>query len=922
MSLSYITNKINMIDNIENTDIDNIEVDDIDYGISLHELAAKYNNIVNGVDNGEIKEDEKLNPFYVSTTGGNLKTLGWGDIYRNYNSVVILTISNNNHLNKTNGLDNIFKYIIKRDAFQNNKDFTYFRTSLNILKNKDHYFKTIIITKDNLLELFPNGIFNESELVLGIYEMDEENTRKYCDFYKNDEYLQDVEQKLDMFKYYIGNNTRINMVNTNNLLLNLKDVDYWQNKINLNLNITDSFVNREFNNDYSDKRIFTILKLNEQNYNVNDINIQNAQIKKKAEDSQNPKKVFSIKKGGADYPINEINQQNQINDNSPKKNNFIDPSNSILSQKDGNKRNFYLSYKEQKYTNEYVCNMFNLITDDKVKYIFLNDMLCSKEYCHLIINNKSLLEETQELFQKYKPVFKYTFGYAWLTFYLEECISRTRTTKKSRFVFDINTASKLPVFPYVLSDLKQNPYMTVLIDDAELVLNNSYGMEYKENYDGYGVCDLETFQKRLNMFTSEDPNCDPLKGINWNNFAISGSAITACLQKKSLLYDMILKNNHSDNKENIENDSFIKYVRKYYGESDIDLMSNQSSFTDFLESVQQIYNLLKLNLNAEETDRYFETVKSCGISITEHFFTTYLEDFNKTFNLQVTLDEFEKMIDTSIFKIFVYNKYIENKNILTARLINKKVDITNKFVNSYITPNSFESINIYKVEASSYLNYSVQDTDLLYYQNDFIKDENKPKLSEKDNQVVIKFSENIRFKLFCKKTKIETFRIKEKDFFNTVARFHLPCVRAYYQGDNVYILPSCITSMMTGLNIEYKYFAGIRNPTEIINKYMGRGFGVILNKFERNLMVEYNKSINIHSDTLLGPKLINNQIYKFDDSYVFNHDMYNIDKFKNYYHQKNKNSCIDITKMTTINKNGDINKYKKAFVELYYDEIN
>ena len=47
--------------------------------------------------------------------------------------------------------------------------------------------------------------------------------------------------------------------------------------------------------------------MNEQNYNLNDINIQNAQIKKKAEDSQNPKKVFSIKKGGADYPINEIN---------------------------------------------------------------------------------------------------------------------------------------------------------------------------------------------------------------------------------------------------------------------------------------------------------------------------------------------------------------------------------------------------------------------------------------------------------------------------------------------------------------------------------------------------------------------------------------------------------------------------------------
>ena len=128
--------------------------------------------------------------------------------------------------------------------------------------------------------------------------------------------------------------------------------------------------------------------------------------------------------------------------------------------------------------------------------------------------------------------------------------------------------------------------------------------------------------------------------------------------------------------------------------------------------------------------------------------------------------------------------------------------------------------------------------------------------------------------------------------------------------------------MMTGLNIEYKYFAGVRNPTEIINKYMFRGFGVILNKFERNLMVEYNKSININCDTLLGSKLINNPIYKIEETYVYDHEKYNIDSFKKFYQEKLQNSCIDITKMTTINKNGNINKFKQSFVELYYDEMN
>jgi hypothetical protein len=147
----------------------------------------------------------------------------------------------------------------------------------------------------------------------------------------------------------------------------------------------------------------------------------------------------------------------------------------------------------------------------------------------------------------------------------------------------INTANKLPVFPFALDDLKQNPYLTVLIDDVELLKDNVYGFTYKENYDGYGVCDLETFKKRFNMFTSEDPNCDPLKGLDWTKFAVSGSSVTACLQKRSQLLDEMVKQNNND-----ETLGFVKFVRKYYGESDIDLMSNQTNFIEFLNSVQTV----------------------------------------------------------------------------------------------------------------------------------------------------------------------------------------------------------------------------------------------------------------------------------------------------------------------------------------------
>ena len=51
--------------------------------------------------------------------------------------------------------------------------------------------------------------------------------------------------------------------------------------------------------------------------------------------------------------------------------------------------------------------------------------------------------------------------------------------------------------------------------------------------------------------------------------------------------------------------------------------------------------------------------------------------------------------------------------------------------------------------------------------------------------------------------------------------------------NNVYILPSCITAMMTFINMDYKYFAGTNNPYDIINKYIeGSGQFELLNDME------------------------------------------------------------------------------------------
>jgi hypothetical protein len=56
---------------------------------------------------------------------------------------------------------------------------------------------------------------------------------------------------------------------------------------------------------------------------------------------------------------------------------------------------------------------------------------------------------------------------------------------------------------------------------------------------------------------------------------------------------------------------------------------------------------------------------------------------------------------------------------------------------------------------------------------------------------------------------------------------------------------------MTMINIDYKYFAGSKDPIEIINKYRCRGFGTILNDKEKVRFFEYNNLVekwkNIYS---------------------------------------------------------------------------
>jgi hypothetical protein len=160
------------------------------------------------------------------------------------------------------------------------------------------------------------------------------------------------------------------------------------------------------------------------------------------------------------------------------------------------------------------------------------------------------------------------------------------------------------------------------------------------------------------------------------------------------------------------------------------------------------------------------------------------------------------------------------------------------------------------------------------------------------------------------------------------------------------MLPSCITALLTFNNIDYKYFAGIRDPIDIINKYRSRGFGTLINSIEKQHVIEYNGSVNKWKGMIsvdpknkasitshFGHKKLNDSIYKPgrflrdlpDDTYCKLDQKYCITDDDLYSYYKNNYGytpgSIDFLKLHAIKDDGSIKPLKKWILDAAYDEL-
>jgi len=824
------------------------------------------------------------NPLITSQT---LETNNINIINSNYNNIYILTLKE-----QIDDIDeSIYYYNIDKELYNRMcNNFILIKAPLTLVTNFTHYSKITILSK-NVIEKFNvyNYQLQDKNLVLIMLNISCENIKLYLLQYENTDSLIEIYKTVTINKYFnidFENTTILEALKKN--ILNMNESDYWTNKNNCNYNISKVFKKRKLNYHY-----------------LKNINIE---------------------------------FENYLKD-ILKNTNYIDPSRILTKNQ----------YKDHVNTNNiFTKEDINILIKElpeKEKFLLFCNLIISKNYAHLAINNKELLIFMKPTINKFIQLFRYLFGYAWARFYIEESIKKYNVKPTDQFIFDIDTASELPIFPFSMLTPKMNPYCTIFVNDT--ILNSEYNLggiiDYKEStfnntrndnyklFNNNGIANLDKFKTNLNVFLTGNPTKNILENIEWEklNIALSGSVICACIQKHHPLIDLF--SNYSEDKR------LKRYYNEYYANADVDIMFLETNDIIFMDKVKEFYNQIVINICTLNPGANVENINlTC----------------NKYVYLFVTTNDIMAIIAKN--EEVTYDKIINNLEVPEIR--NLFVDLLTEELEKY--KNNFFS----KLSEDELKKYSMHYTDYI----DFNFDSNNYRIRlacKKRNENGISIIYKYKIQSLYLDFPFELFMINKKSFMTTVQQFHLPCVRSYYDGTNVYLAPSCIIAHLTYMNIDYKYFSGAKNPSEIINKYRIRSFGTWLNENEKVIFIKYiaeNQNLNnlycINLNNInsiisnLGPLKIDHKIFRprlfnpddfidsppidiqlgyFNNLNVINnnkietpHD-YVIELNERYDNQhNNKLLCLILEKLQTINEDGSINPVEKWVIEASWNVLN
>jgi len=793
---------------------------------------------------------------------------------------------------------NFYMKDINEDIFKQMTDkLLIWKTSIDIIKNEKHFDKTSILNK-TLMEPFNQFNFDMSNniLILPILNISFKNLFSYLNNIEGSN-LDKIYNLVVLSKYFDDDLDNIkNQLHLQNVIKNMEESNYWKMPYNCLSNLTKEFKYRKFHNSFRNKMKETNLDSDTRD-NYLDM-------------------IFKTSK-------------------------YVDAS--AVIEKSGYKL-YNLTYPTN-FTKEDITNLFSTL-DEKNRYYLFSNLMVSKKYCHLVVNNENILGMMTDELKSKAPLFRYLMGYSWLRFYFEESIKKRNLKITDDIIFDINTASKLPVYPFSINFPKMNPYMPIMVDDKVLNAENNIGglKDYKytdstTQYQNQGICNLNEFKRRLNLFVNNNPENDLFNEIEWSKWkvAIGGSIMSACLPKQHKLVNMFSEGSHDD--------KLIRYFNEYYASSDIDVMFGQEDIFDYLEAVNNFHNQIVVNTciihspYAEPEHIKLKQLFQIHFCVNEEWVKKNITNQNITFDF--VFKNIEEKDVQSLFIPFIeesYKKYIEKQ---TKELSAEKIEIIRRN-----HPDYFQKLNEYDIKI--HISLSKESSKESTEDNKSDKDSTNDTY-QKYNELKVNYKYRIVSPYF--NHPLEIFKITGNDHMGAVSQFHLPCVRAFYNGSNVYMTPSCISAHLTYMNIDYKYFSGSKDPIEIINKNRMRGFGTWLNENEIKNFIKYSSQVptwaNLYGKNnsnglvrnlgglsfahkIFHPRLINVDEYydappvNLENGYNDNYEgieIKNVEEMSFEYLNKFKINTteIDMTSFTTIKHDGFIAPLEKWIIDAYYN---
>jgi len=900
-------------------DIDEVVINALDFGVDVKDQSINGPVLNTGV---VIPDGFILNPFYENVYGGNIRKHDMKDIYSKHTYVLVLCIREPSLIGNW-----FFDKFITRDDFKNIYDGCILvRASLHILKNITHAKRAKLLTRQDIVLIKRDGIFelNETEVVVPLIDFSYNDVTKYIEMfgaYEKDPI--DIIKTLSLCKYYGNANSNMMTKPMLDILNKTLGTEFWKYPSE-GFNVTCQFMTRKFV------------------YRPTNHMLACANQTPILGDDKTQKILTQLQNNKKDY-LHGIT----------KAKNYPDISDCI---KKCPRRRYFVKNPitcDSTLTKEDVNCLFDALTTERELYDMFNMFLISKQYCHLVFNNQYILQKMRPLFTKFGAFYRYLFAYPILAFYVEECIFKCRTIKEHRYIFDINTAHALPFYPHSPEDIHITPYIPIpLSNNAMSLPHNMWSISHDMNYRNYGIDTLEGFKRKFNLFTTGTINNNILDGLDWSKFSVSGSVIPACVPTRSHLIDLVRPANATYEQE------FTTFFNHYYNQSDIDVLCDEKFLFDFLDRVLEVQkvvetNLIKINGPTAINATKFETIKSGAVIVQTMYLTEKLEEIRDyTGKNNITVDWIIGNINDNSIKEYFYKKYVDYK-MDENRKIRKTKGTDNPLYEEFMKIMDINSVHMYIVDYKLEKD-SIAESD--HYKAYYMKDIVTRPISDGENYMVLKIAESVRVKIVRNPLDkrellirpLELFMSRTTDPFSTVSRFHLPCVRGYYTGSNVYLMPSCICALMSGINCEYKYFCGSRDPIDIINKYVTRGFGIILTAKEKEDTVKYNSEVSTWKcfgvkasmrstiDALFRPKEITSEVFKKlkydmgipDDSY--NHvDMTYINTskdvsewYKAHTNYVGVNKLINVLDLKAIDANGNVNPLNHWVFDAAYQTMS